>query len=236
MQRHACAADLFDQRFATGLNFFKIRWAKWLVSRFRENDVGHLEIAHRPIVGRRKRVDLFCDAERRLSDFIVRPDVADHGRINRIPENDKRIVARLNGVVNVRKCSRHHDKRIGRADEEAVFFQCADFGAQLRDRIAQVALACRSGRCERILIFGAFQCLFGRGEIRVGRGRFLCPAITGGRLEISRRASTNRHPISIGAISIHVHVRLEQERFSMSLRMLNLENSLAIEKVMPRQK
>ena len=197
MQRDARAADLFDQRVAARLNFFQIRGAKWLVCRARENYVGHFEIAHWPIVGRRKRVDLFCDAERRLSYFVVWPDVADHGRINRVPENDKRIVTRLNGVVSVRKCARHHDKRIGRADEEAVFSQCADLGTQLRDCIAQLTLPCGSGSCERVFIFCAFQSLFGRGEIRVRRGRFLWPAITRGRLEISGCAGTDRHPISV---------------------------------------
>ena len=129
MQRHACAADLFDQRFATRLNFFQIRWAKWLVSRFRENDVSHFQIAHGTIVGRRKRVDLFCDAQRRLADLVVRPDVAHDGWVNRVSENDDHVVAGFNWVTAVGKCARHHDKRIGRADEEAVLFQCVHFGA-----------------------------------------------------------------------------------------------------------
>ena len=122
MQRHACATDFFDQRFAPRRKSFQIWRPIWLVSRFRENDVGHLEIAHRPIVRRRKRVDLLGDPERSLADFIVRPNIADDGWINRISENDERIVARLNGVVSVRKCARHHDKRISRADEKAVLF------------------------------------------------------------------------------------------------------------------
>ena len=156
MQRHACAPNLFDQRLATRLKFFQIRRPKWLVSRVWENDVGHLEIAHRPIVGRRKRVDLFCNTKRRLPDFIVRPNVADDRWINRVSKDDERIVAGLNGVVSVRECARHHDKRISRADEEAVLFQCADFGAQLRDRIAQLTLSRGCGSSKRILIFGTF--------------------------------------------------------------------------------
>lgn len=236
MQRHACAPDLFNERFTTRLKFFQIRRAKRLVSRVWENYVGHLEIAHRPIVGRRKHVDLFCDTERSLSDFIVRSNIADYGGIKRVSENDEGIVARLNGVVSMRKCARNHDKRISRADEEAVIFQCTDFGAQLRDCVAQITLPCGSGSCKAILVFDAFQCLFGGGEIWVRRGGFLWPAVTGGRLEINRRAITDRHPIAIGAVSVHVHVRLEQQRFSMRLGMLKLQDSLAIEKVMPRKK
>src|ERR1051325_2815980 len=133
MQRHACAADLFDQRFATRLKFFQIRRANWLFSCVWENYVAHLEIAHRPVVRRRKGVDLLCDTKRRFSNFVIRSDIADDGWINRVSEDDERKVARLNGFMSVRKCPRHHDKRISGTDEKAVILQCADFGAQLRD-------------------------------------------------------------------------------------------------------
>jgi len=141
MQRHAGPANIFYQRFAARLKFFQIRWAKWFVGRSRKNDVGHLEVAHGPVIRRRKRVDLFCDAERCLPGFIVRPDIADDGWINRISEDDQRIVSGFNRVSTVRKCARHDNERIGRADKKAVLFQSAEFGAQFCDRIAQVAFA-----------------------------------------------------------------------------------------------
>ena len=134
------------------------------------------------------------------------------------------------------KCARHHDKRVNGADEEAVLFQGANFGAQLCDRVAQAGFSRGSGSCKRVLSFCAFQFIFGRREIRIRRSRFLWPAITGGRLEVSRRTRASRHAIRIGAVRIHVHVRLEQERFSMALWMLKLQNSLAIEEIMTRQK
>jgi hypothetical protein len=88
MQRHACAADLFGQSFAARLEFFEIRRPNRLVCCSSKNYVRHLEIAHGSIVRCRKRIDLFRDAQRRLSGFIVWTDITDHGRINRIPEND----------------------------------------------------------------------------------------------------------------------------------------------------
>src|ERR1051326_3826864 len=129
----------------------------------------------------------------------------------------------------------HDDERIGRADQETELFQRADFGAQIRDRIAQCAPPCGGRCCKSIFIFSAFQSLFGSGEIRVGRVRLLLPAITGGWLEIRWRASARRQAVGIGAVGVHIHVGREQKRFWTSLRMLKLQNSLAIEKVVSRQ-
>ena len=134
------------------------------------------------------------------------------------------------------KCARNDDERIGRADQETKLFQCANFGAQFRDCVAQFAFQRGTRSRERIFVFCAFQSLFGSSEIRIGRVRFLLPTITGGRFEICRRAGPGRQPVGIGAVCVHIHVGLEEKRFSMSLRMLKLQNRLAIEKVMPRQK
>ena len=179
MQWHACAADLFHQRFAVCLKLFQIRWTNCLVCRCRENDVSHFQIAHRSIVRRRKGIDLFCYAQRRFSDFVVWTDIADHGGVNRISENDQRIIAGFNRFTAVRKCARHHDKGIGRADEKAVFFQRIDFGTQQRDRIPQLALAHRSSSSKCILVFCVFQRCFAAGQVWIRRGRFLLPAIAG---------------------------------------------------------
>ncbi len=133
------------------------------------------------------------------------------------------------------KCARNYDERIGRADQETELFQCANFCAQFGDCVAQLAFARRCGGRKRILVFGAFQSLFSRAEVRVGRICFLLPTIAGGRLEIRRRAGTSRQPVGIGAVGVYIHVRLKQKRFSMGLGMLKLQNGLAIEKVMPGQ-
>jgi hypothetical protein len=232
MQRHARAPDLFYQRLASRVDFVQVRRTKWLLSRSRENDVTNLQIAHRPIVGGRKRVKLFCDAQRCLADFVVGTNVSDDDWINRITENHDRVIAHLYWIGATGKRARHHDERIGRADQETELFQRANLGTQFGDRIAQVAFALGCGTCLRVLVFCAFQSLFSRSEIRVGRVRFLFPTITGGRFEIRRRSGPGRQAIGIGTIGVHIHLRLEEERLSMSFRMLNLQNRLAIEEIM----
>ena len=222
MQRHARAPDLFYQRFATRVDFVQVRRTKWLLSRSRENDVTHLQIAHRPIVGCCKRVEFFCDAQRRLANFVIGTNVSDNDWINRIAENHERVIAHFNRIGATGKRARHHDERIGRTDQKTKLFQRANLRAQFRDCVAQVAFARGRGTCQRVLVFCAFQSLFSPGEIRVGRVRFLFPTITGGRLEIRRRTGTSWQAIGIGAIGVHIHLRLEEKRFSMGLRMLKL--------------
>ena len=136
----------------------------------------------------------------------------------------------------MRESARNYDVGVGRADQEARFFEGADFRAQLRDRIAQLAFTFRCGCFERVRIFRAFQCVFHRGEIRIGRRRFLWPAITGGWLEIGRSAGSSRHAIRIGTVGIDIHIRLEQERFAMTLRVPQFQHGLAIKKVVARKK
>ena len=116
MQWHACAPDLFNERFTARLELFQVRRAGWFVSRSRENHICHFQIAYRAIVWCGKRVDLFGYAQRRFSNFIVWSDVAHDRRINRVSENDQRVISNLNGIAGVHKCTWHHDKGIGRAD------------------------------------------------------------------------------------------------------------------------
>ena len=132
--------------------------------------------------------------------------------------------------------ARNYDVGVGRADEEAEFLERADFHAQLSDGIAQLALTLGRNRFQRVLIFRALQSLFSRGEIRIGRWRFLWPAITGCRFEISRSTGSNGDAVSIGPIGIDVHIGLEQERFAMTLRVPQFQHGLAIKKVVARKK
>jgi hypothetical protein len=222
MQRHARTADLFYQRFASRVDFVQVRRTKWLLSRSWEKDVTHLQIAHRPIVGCCKRVEFFCDAQRRLADFVVGTDISDDHRVNRIAENHDRVIAHFNRIGATGKRARHHDERIGRADQKTKLFQRADLGAQFRDCVAQVAFARGRGTCRRVIVFCPFQSLFSPSKIRVRRVRFLFPTITGGRFKIRRRTGASRQAIGIGAIGVHIHFRLEEKGFPMGLRMLKL--------------
>src|SRR5262249_58798249 len=123
MERYAGSANFFDEGFATRLKLFQIRRTKWFVSGLRKDQVSYLKVAYRTIVRRRKRVDFFCNTQRCFSDFVVRPDITDERRVNRVSENDERVVTGFNRTSAMRKCTRHDDKGIGRADQEAVFFQ-----------------------------------------------------------------------------------------------------------------
>jgi hypothetical protein len=126
MQRHTRAPDLFYQRFAARVDFVQVRRTKWLLSRSRENDVTHLQIAHRTIVGSRKRVEFLCDAQRCLADFVIGTDVSDDDWIDRIAENDERVIADFNRIGATGKRARHNNERIGRADQETKLFQRAN--------------------------------------------------------------------------------------------------------------
>ena len=156
MQRHARAAYLFYQRFATSVDFVQVRRTKWLLSRSREHEVSNLEITDRPIVCCCQRVEFFGDAQRRLANFVVRTDVSDDDWINRIAENDERVIAHFHRIGAAGKRARHYDERIGRADQKTELFERANLCAQFGDCIAQVAFTERRGTCQRKLVFFAF--------------------------------------------------------------------------------
>jgi len=130
----------------------------------------------------------------------------------------------------------NYDVGIGRPNEETEFLERPDFRAQLGDCIPQVALALRRSGSGGKLIFRAFQSFFGSGKIRIGCRRFLCPLETGERFEVGRRPRANRHPVAIRTVRIDIHVGLQQQRLAMALRMLQLQDSLAIEKIVTREK
>ena len=122
MQRYVRSTDFLDERFAARLKLFQIRRTKWLVSGIRKDQVSHLEIAYRAIVRRRKRVDLFCNTQRCLADFVIRPNITDEGRINRVAENNERVVTKFNRTTAMYECPGHDEKRVSRADQEAKLF------------------------------------------------------------------------------------------------------------------
>ena len=122
MQGHARASDLSYQRIATRVDFIQVGRTKWLVSRSGKNEVGHLEIAHWTVVRRCKRVEFFCYAQRRLANFVIRTNISHDDWINRIAEDHECVVAHFNRIRATGKCARHHDERIGRANQETEFF------------------------------------------------------------------------------------------------------------------
>src|ERR1043166_4826283 len=113
MQRYACTADFLNERFAACLKYFQIRRAERFFSGSGKDQISHLEIAYRTIVRRRKRIDLFRNAQRRLSRFIVRAYITDKSWINRVAKNDQRVVTEFNRIGGMQKCARDHNKRVG---------------------------------------------------------------------------------------------------------------------------
>src|SRR4030095_9599402 len=99
MQRYARTTDFLDERFAARLKPFQIWRTKWFVSGFGKDQVSDLEIAYRAIVRRRKRINLFCNTQRRLSHFIVRPHITANTRINRVAENRERVHPSFNSTA-----------------------------------------------------------------------------------------------------------------------------------------
>ena len=121
MQLHTRAADFVNQLLTAILEFFQIRRTKLRIGRARKNQIGHFQIADRPIVRRGLRINLFPNPKGRFANFVVRPNVAHDRRINRVSINQHRVIARLRRVLPMGERSRNHDVGISHSDQEAVF-------------------------------------------------------------------------------------------------------------------
>jgi hypothetical protein len=235
MQRCARAADLIYQRLTARLDFVQIGRSKGRVGRPWKNEIRHFQIANRSIVWSGHSIDLFGNAQGGFAHFIIRTNVAHQRRIKLIAEKDQRVIAHLRSIVTARKRARHYDEGIGCADKEAEFFKCADLIAQLGQRRAQFFLAISRGSLKRMFFLNTLKSIFNGGEVRIFRGCFLGPAITRERLEICRHGRAGRHSIRIRSIGIDVHVGLQQEGFAMAFGMAQLQDRLAVVKVVPRK-
>ena len=121
MQWHARAADFVDQLLTVLRKLVQIGRAKLRVGRSRENQVRHFQIADRPIVRRRLRIDLLRNPKRSFANFVVRSDVANDGWINSIAINHHRVISSLDRIFSMRERARNHNVGIGCADEKAEF-------------------------------------------------------------------------------------------------------------------
>ena len=121
MQWHARASDFVDHLLTVLRKLVQIGRAKLRVGRSRENQVRHFQIADRPIVRRRLRIDLLRNPERSFANFVVRSDVANDGWINSIAINHHRVISSLNRIFSMRERARNHNVGIGCADEKAEF-------------------------------------------------------------------------------------------------------------------
>ena len=143
MERHGRAADFIDQFLTDALQLFQIRRTKLRIGCSWENQVSDFQIAHRPVIGRRLRINLFGDAKRSFAYFIIWPNVPDDCRINSVAINNQRIIAGLGRIFAVRERSRNHDVGIGRADEKAEFLERGHFRTKLGDHVPEIAFTVR---------------------------------------------------------------------------------------------
>ena len=236
MERHSRAPDFVDQFLTGRLKLFQIGRTKLRIGCSRKNQIRHFQIAHRTVIRRRLWINFFRNPKGGFAHFIVRPNVAHNCGINSVAKNHERVIARFRGVASMRERTWNYDVGIGRPDQETELLKRRDFRAQLGDCIAQIALAIGRSGLGSGFIFRAFQSLFGSGKIRIGCHRFLSPLETGERFEVGRRPRASRHPVAIRTVRIDIHVGLQQQCLPMALRMLQLQDSLAIEKIVTREK
>src|SRR5205807_10315239 len=76
----------------------------------------------------------------------------------------------------------------------------------------------------------------GGREIRIRKLAFLWPLETRERFEIGRRTGAGREPIGIGTVGIDIHVGLQEDRAPMALGVAQLQDRLAIVKVVAGEK
>jgi hypothetical protein len=83
--------------------------------------------------------------------------------------------------------------------------------------------------------FKSVQSLFNSWQVGIGTVRFLSPAKTGERFERRRHTVASRHPITIGAVCIHIHVRLKEQRAAFGFRVLQCQHRLAVVEIVTRE-
>ena len=111
------------------------------------------------------------------------------------------------------------------------FFRSIDLPLNLLDLILQNSFSFGRGVLRFVLRLKLFQFIFPlRDELARFTG-FLRPAVAGKRLKVCRRTIHVGSAVGVGAIGIHVHVALDQERFATGLRVLELQDGVAVEKI-----
>jgi len=140
MQRHRRSAELVDELFATRPDFFQIGRPKRRVSRARKDQISDLEIAHRPVVGRREAVDFFCNSQGRFADLVLWPDVAHDGGQNPVARDHDRIISHSSGIFSLPENSGEHNVGISRRNQEAEVLEGIDLRCHPLDPNTEIAV------------------------------------------------------------------------------------------------
>ena len=201
-----------------------------------EDKVGHLQIRHRPTVGRGIFIDLAGHAQRGLADFEGWPTIADDGRIDFPLVDHHRVVAHLGGVglAGGEQVHRDDDEWIIFRDQETARLEVGNAALEIIDAITQPGFALGGGGRIGEFTLAIGEALFPTGHHRVGSGRALFPAVAGERLVVGGIDDGIRHhrqAVTIGAIGNHIHLGLhEEERFTLGRS--QVEDGFAVVEVM----
>ena len=237
MQRCIGNTDFGHQIGAALVPLFEIGHRSLVLRRTGEDQISHGQIANRTRQRRSRFPDLIAKTQRGLAHFVRGTGITDHGRIHFVPVNDHRIVPdfRHIGTFTPHHESGQHNRRIDLADEKTRAFQIGNLTFGRRDAVGQLLPP-------HLLRVGLGQFRFRLGNAllepfdeRIRTVRRLRPTVTGLRLKELPRAVHLDIPVAIRAVHIHVHVALDEECAPSGLGMLELQNGVAIVKIVARK-
>ena len=237
MQRCIGHTDLGHQIGAALVPLFQIGHRSLVLGRTGEDQISHGQIADRTRQRRSRFPDLIAKTQRGLAHFVRGTGITDHGRIHFVPVDDDRIVTDLGhvGTFAPQHEPGQHNGRVGFADQKTRTFQIGYLAFGRRDAVGQLLPPhlLRLGLGQFRLRLG--NALLERFDERIRTVRRLRPTVTGLRLEELPRAIHLDIPVAIGAIDVHVHVSLHKKGTPSGLGMLELQNGVAIVKIMTRK-
>lgn len=221
---------------------FKVRRGVGLFRRAGENEVGDLEVALRPAVGRGLGVHRFGHQQGGLAHLVAGAVVAADGGIHLAFMDDHGVVAD-GGRVFVRRGIRaeqqgEDDEGVLLGNEAAARFHFGDLQTELVNEGFQLAIALGGEAFDGEVFLGLFQPLFPAGQEGVRCFRLLRPGIAGEGLVIVRHVDVLiqcRHAVAIRAVRHHVHLGLDEEGLAVAGGVHHFEDGFAVEKVMPVQ-
>src|SRR5271165_5561118 len=169
------------------MQFPQVRGSRWFFRRPRKDDVCNIEIARRPVVRVRSRVELSADPERRFAYFVRRPGIADECRVEFPLENDDCKISefRLKWMGRLPEHETgQHDERIRFRDKETILLQIVYFPLHLFDLVPQETLSLWSRCLGVVLGLKLLQTVFPFRNELARVGRLLWPPVAGVRLKV----------------------------------------------------
>jgi hypothetical protein len=177
---------------------------------------------------------LFANSERGFPDFVRWSGIPYERRVKFPLENYDGEIAKL-WFKGMRRLSEHkarqHDVGIRFRYEETVLLQIVQLALELIYLILQGSLPVWSRRLGVILGLKLFEPFFPFGNKLAHLVAPLWPPVAGVGLKVCGCTIDIRRPVRVGAVTVHIHVALDQQRFAIRLAILNLKNRVAVKKV-----